>query len=275
LSKHGSPLIRRLEASDIPQAFGLSTAAGWNQTEQYWLRLIVLEPDGCFCVECDGVVAATTTVVCYGTELAWIGMVLTANEHRGRGFAKLLMNRALDFLASRKVSRIELDATEMGAHVYRKVGFVDACPIERWSRSGDAAPAAEAFDPGFDPAYDREVFGADRGDLLHKLGLIGSAAAPEAGFAMDRPGKNAAYFGPCVARSASSTRRLLTWFLSRHGAEETYWDLLPENSEAVRLAGEFGFSPVRRLTRMTFGKTAKYAGSDPSNIFAIAGFEYG
>jgi len=264
-----------LEASDIPQAFGLSTAAGWNQTEQDWLRLIVLEPDGCFCVECDGVVAATTTVVCYGTELAWIGMVLTANEHRGRGFAKLLMNRALDFLASRKVSRIELDATEMGAHVYRKVGFVDACPIERWSRSGDAAPAAEAFDPGFDPAYDREVFGADRGDLLHKLALIGSATGRETGFAMDRPGKNAAYFGPCVARSASSARRLLTWFLSRHGAGDTYWDLLPENHEAVRLAEEFGFSPVRRLTRMTFGKTAKYVGSDPSNIFAIAGFEYG
>ena len=92
---------------------------------------------------------------------------------------------------------------------------------------------------------------------------------------MARPGKKAAYFGPCVATSAGAAKRLVEWFLARHGTEPAYWDVLPENTEAVRLAAEFGFSCVRRLTRMTFRNSGNVARSDPSNIFAIAGFEYG
>jgi hypothetical protein len=63
------------------------------------------------------------------------------------------------------------------------------------------------------------------------------------------------------------------WFLSRHGAEPAYWDLLAENKDAVRLATGFGFSRVRRLTRMAIGSNG--TGSDSSKVFAIAGFEYG
>ncbi|MGB9604498.1 MAG: GNAT family N-acetyltransferase, partial [Bryobacteraceae bacterium] len=84
-------LIRRLRPEDIPLAMRLKEAAGWNQTEQDWLNLIELEPEGCFALETGGVLASTATVVCYGNELAWIGMVLTAPEYRGRGFARRLM----------------------------------------------------------------------------------------------------------------------------------------------------------------------------------------
>jgi len=253
---------------------GLSARAGWNQTEQDWVRLLALEPEGCFGVECDGVVVATTTAVCYGRELAWIGMVLTAREYRGRGFARLLMERALDFLAGRGVKQIKLDATEMGAPLYRKLGFEDECPIERWIREPGLSMEAGQFEAGFDPALDREIFGVDRSVLLEQLAHTGAAVSP-AGFAMDRPGANAAYFGPCVARSADGARRLVEWFLSRHGAEPTYWDLLAENTEAVRLATEFEFSRSRRLTRMASRSKVNIARADSSKLFAIAGFEYG
>src|ERR1041384_2137139 len=94
----GNPLVRKLRCSDIPDAMRLTAAAGWNQTEQDWIRMLTLSPEGCFCVECDGAVVTTTTAICYDRELAWVGMVLTAHQFRRRGFAKLLIDRALDFL---------------------------------------------------------------------------------------------------------------------------------------------------------------------------------
>jgi GNAT superfamily N-acetyltransferase len=270
-----NPLVRRLCFSDIPDAMRLTAAAGWNQTEQDWFRMLALSPEGCFCVECDGVVVTTTTAICYNRELAWVGMVLTAHEYRRRGFARLLMNRVLDFLDTSAVSQIKLDATDMGTQLYRSVGFIDECRIERWARQPGLSTASLPLDPGFDLALDREIFSADRGQLLHQLARAGAAKVPEAGFAMRRPGTDAEYFGPCIATSASAAQPLVEWFLARHGGEQTYWDLLPENTEAVRLATEFGFSPARRLTRMTLPRNGAVASSDSSKVFAIAGFEYG
>ena len=270
-----TPLTRLLCSSDIPQAMRLTESAGWNQTEQDWMRLLALAPDSCFCIECDGVVASTTTAVGYGHALAWVGMVLTAPEYRGRGFARQLLTRVLEFLDARSVVRIKLDATDMGIRLYRSVGFIDECSAERWVRRPGGSMPAPALDPGFDLALDREIFGADRSLLLHYLARDGAVQVPKAGFAMCRPGRVAEYFGPCITGSASAARRFVEWFLSSHGNQQTYWDLLPENIEAVRLATEFGFAPARRLTRMSRSRDQGNAPVDSSQVVAIAGFEYG
>ena len=89
---------------------------------------------------------------------------------------------------------------------------------------------------------------------------------------MGRPGSKAAYFGPCVGRSADVADRLVGWFLARHPDEVVYWDILQGNPEATRLASQYGFRPVRQLTRMFRGPVAY---GDESLVYAIAGFEYG
>ena len=94
---------------------------------------------------------------------------------------------------------------------------------------------------------------------------------------MARPGTRAAYFGPCVSRSPEAARKLLGWFLATHPHQAVFWDLLPGNAEALRLARALGFQPVRRLARMV-RRGAGQAGPlvrDDSQVFAIAGFEYG
>jgi hypothetical protein len=56
-----------------------------------------------------------------------------------------------------------------------------------------------------------------------------------------------------------------------------FWDLLPCNTEALRLAQEFGFERRRQLVRMALPGVpnfAPFAHSDAA-VFAIAGFEYG
>lgn len=269
--------IRLLEASDVAAVMELNRAAGWNQTEADWLRLIELEPEGCFGLWCGGRIAATATVVCYGTRLAWIGMVLTHPDFRRRGFARVLTERAIAYAESR-VEWIKLDATDMGRPLYLALGFEDEAPIERWRAVLPAQAASVALDPfELDKELDGEAFGADRSALLLNLAREEAACARTEGYVMARPGAQALFLGPCVARRPEAARRLILWVMSRHPGEPAFWDLLPGNPQALALAGEFGFAPARRLVRMVRpgGRPASPWRSDDRLVYACAGFEYG
>jgi GNAT superfamily N-acetyltransferase len=194
--------IRLLTPEDIAAAMRLKDVAGWNQTPADWRNVMTLAPDGCFGMDCDGALRATATAVCYGRDLAWIGMVLTDPDFRGRGLARGLMEHALQYLRTRPVRCVKLDATDMGHALYERLGFRDEGVIERWMRPPGAARSTSARAVVFEPdeVLDRQAFGADRAELLKLLAGIESASIAGEGFAMGRPGSNAAYFGPCVAR---------------------------------------------------------------------------
>jgi len=257
----------------------LKEAAGWNQTEADWRNLFELAAESCFGIECDGELRATTTAIRYGRELAWVGMVLTDPEYRGRGLARRLIEHTLEHLRREGVNWIKLDATAMGRPVYERLGFRDEAVIERWVRKpGAVRDHADSTGPFvLDAALDLEAFGADRRPLLRALATTESASIAGAGFAMGRAGSAASYFGPCVARSRDAARDLLAWFLAKHGEESVYWDILAANRDAGELARESGFERARELMRMTL---AGVNGAPPLNkndalVFAAAGFEYG
>ena len=156
-------LVRALTPADIPAAMRIKEAAGWNQTETDWRNLLKLAPETCFGVECGGVLAATATAVCYGRRLAWIGMVLTDPAHRRRGFARRLLQHAIEMLTARQMEWIKLDATEMGAPLYRQLGFEPECGIQRWGATAGLAPGIPDLTWREQPAVlDRQAFGADR-----------------------------------------------------------------------------------------------------------------
>lgn len=270
--------VRLLTPADIPAALRITQAAGWNQTDTDWHNLLRLAPETCFGLESDGILAATATAVCYQRRLAWIGMVLTDPAHRRRGFAQRLMEHSIAALTARQVEWIKLDATKMGEPLYRQLGFETECEIERWGTT--ASPASGVPDLSWHngwSALDRQAFGADRSHLRSMLAPMGAAAVPGQGYVLARPGSQAAYFGPCVSRRADTAGQLLQWFLGSHAGEPVYWDLLPANAEAVWLARASGFKPLRRLARMVRpGKSgAAPLAHDDSQVFAIAGFEYG
>ena len=269
----GSDKLRRLHAEDIPAAAQLSAQAGWNQTEEDWRTLLELSPEGCLAIEVDGHLAATTTLLCYGRSLAWIGMVLTKAEYQRRGFARRLLARALENADTMGIATIKLDATDQGQPLYESLGFRSEQEIERWSRPGTNGPllASRASVEERWRDLDSLVFGTDRSQLLERLARLNPPRSISQSYLFTRPGRVTAYLGPCVSEDPRLARHLIEecvlnapWAWS--------WDLFPRNQHAMALARDLGFSPKRHLVRMARGKELR----EKENVIqAIAGFELG
>jgi ribosomal protein S18 acetylase RimI-like enzyme len=267
--------LRRLDAADLQGALELSRLANWNQTIDDWKMLLHLDRQGCFAIELDGQIVATTTLLCYGKVLAWIGMVLTRTECRRRGFAKRLMQAALDRTSDLKIESIKLDATADGQPLYEKLGFKTEQVIERWFRDrqstvASAPTAPRAVAPPLE--MDREAFGADRATLLRHLASRNPPEATAEAYNFSRDGERCRYLGPCVAGDRKSARAVIQHTLQASPQSSWYWDLLTTNQNAIDLAKEFGFAPQRRLERMVLGESIT---KNDQMVYAIAGFELG
>jgi GNAT superfamily N-acetyltransferase len=262
--------VRLLALPDIPGACELSASAGWNQTPADWERMIALEPLGCFCIENDGRIVATTTLLTYGRDLAWVGMVLTHADYQRRGYARRLVTASLELAAVRGINCVKLDATDQGRPLYASLGFEDEQPIERWHRS--PAPLETARDIASAPlpaSTDREAFGVDRTRFLNTFPLplvVGDS------YAFHRPGSRAKYAGPCAARDARTAADLMAATIATDPDASWFWDILPANQDAVAIARNLGFERARRLMRMVRGQNVR---GDESMVYAIAGFEAG
>jgi predicted N-acetyltransferase YhbS len=277
--------VRLLRESDIPAALRLKELAQWNQTENDWLRLLRLEPNGCFCATMDGDVVGTTTTTTYRPELAWIGMVLVDPERRQLGIATKLMNVAMEYLSKTEITTIKLDATGVGFPLYQKLGFKEESLIERWA--GVAGPESVAGSPLDTEAHrqalvlDREAFGADRSKLVEMLiddyyikpPIAKNLDGRLTGYGLARHGTAAVYVGPLLATEREGAATLLDGLLSQMPGQRVYIDLNTEFDGGRRLLADRGFVKQRDLIRMSYGKESK-AGSSPS-IFAIAGPEVG
>ena len=274
MSHLGNAILRRMNASDISAAVQLSAQAGWNQTDEDWRLLIELAPEGCLAMELDGELAATTTLFCYGRQLAWVGMVLTKLPYRGRGLARRLLTEALALADRKGIETVKLDATDQGKPLYEKLGFRSEQAVERWARPGPAdgpVPSAGAHRAEEWRASDSKVFGVDRSQLLEKLASRNPPFSAGHSYLFTRPGRQAAYLGPCVC-DGPGTARILVERALQIASPAWYWDLLRKNENAVAIAQELGFTPNRRLLRMIRGKDLP---AREESIYAIAGFELG
>ena len=274
MTESSSEKMRRLHAEDIPAATQLSAQVGWNQTEEDWHTLLQLSPDGCLAMEVDSHLAATTTLLCYGRRLAWIGMVLTSHEYRRRGLARKLLTNALEQADKRGIETIKLDATEQGQPLYERFGFRSEQETERWSRPGGLTSQLPAARTSVEEPWrdsDSLVFGADRSQLLERLAQLNPPRSISQSYLFSRLGRVTAYVGPCVSKHPETARRMIEDCV-RNTKCGWSWDLFPRNRNAVALARNLGFSPQRHLVRMARGNELR---EKENAIYAIAGFELG
>ncbi len=275
--------FRLMTRDDIPAGMRLKDLAGWNQTALDWERFLRASPEGCVAAECEGQVVGTSATIVYEERFAWIGMVVVDPEHRGRGIGTTLLERAIQYLESRSVPAMKLDATPQGKPLYEKFGFVAEYDIERWMlarrRDGNATETAS---PGIEDVLrlDRDVFGADRGGLLRSLArgapdfvLVARQEGAVAGYTFGRRGSRADHLGPWVARDEATAATLLDEFLRRSARELVYVDCVRQNPWPVVLLKARGFALSRPLTRMVRGKN-QFPGR-PELLGAILGPEFG
>ena len=275
--------IRLLFESDMPSAMRLKEAAGWNQTEVDWRRLLLLEPNGCFGAVRDGRLVGTTTTTSYD-KLAWIGMVLVDTEYRGQGIASKLMNVALEYLNG-KVNSIKLDATTLGQPVYEKFGFQVESRVERWSGTSAQRELRSIETMDQDTLcdllqLDQVAFAADRSQLIKAL--INDACVPPvllravdgtlSGYALARNGTKKTYIGPVIAKDAQGMETLLDQMLNQLPEGEVYVDVSKECISDTSVLTKRGFVKERDLVRMIKGEAGR---KTSPLVVAITGPEVG
>ena len=277
--------IRLLFESDIPAAMRLKEAAGWNQTEDDWVRLIGLEPTGCFAAIKNSELVGTTTTTTYKDLLAWVGMVLVDPQNQRQGIATRLMEVALDYLRG-KVATVKLDATAQGKPVYERFGFEAESMIERWSGNIESTSMDQSDEPLNHElrrellALDERAFDGDRSALIESL--IGDSLVPPvfkrsgdgtlSGYALARRGTKANYIGPVVTTQPDQVESLLDQMLGELNSGRVYIDFNTECSLPSSLLAARGFVKERDLIRMSAGERRTRTSS---LIVAIAGPEIG
>jgi len=275
--------------ADIPSGMRLKEIAGWNQTQDDWDRFFRAEPQGCFLAEWDGQVAGTVATIVYEQRFAWVSMVLVDPTFRGKGIGTALLVQALEYLDAKRVPCVKLDATPQGKPLYTRLGFRIEYELERHRlrRAPDAIAAEPLRVPNLpvidsDALFqlDREVFGADRSELLRSMATVApelpSVVCSDGGvdaYILGRNGSLADHLGPWVAVNAGAAREVFENSLARSRRELVFVDVVRDNPWATALLAEKGFQFSRPLTRMYRGENA-HPGR-PELLGAIVGPEFG
>jgi GNAT superfamily N-acetyltransferase len=271
--------------ADLAQADGLRQIAGWNQRLSDWQRFLDLSPRGCFVAETAGRILGTVTTIEYEAQVGWIGMLLVHPQFRGRGFGKALLIRAIEHLQAKKIPCIKLDATPLGEALYRKLGFRDEWNLTRFkgvakhilTGSPRKAVGLKGRNLANGIALDAEAFGSARKKLMASLVASAHIAIGHPGeralnaFGLLRPGSEADYLGPIVAKTSRVAGEIIAALLdhaARTADRPFYWDIPHPNKAALALARKLDLSPERELLRMCLGPN-DYPG-DVSKYFAIA-----
>jgi GNAT superfamily N-acetyltransferase len=279
--------IRLMTKNDLGPLVSLKHRLGWNQTERDLKRLLELNPHGCFTADYNGEMVGTITSIVYDNTLAWIGMMLVDPRYRRRSIASRLMGRVLEYLYGRGTNAIKLDATPEGFPLYQSMGFVAETLIERWECF--AAPHLknnlQDLDDALLPAVyalDKLAFGVDRSFLIDALMKgansksavsVSSAGNHLNGFALSRPGGNANYVGPIVAKDRKSAADLLEGMLAQSSGKKVYVDFNTGFNFPLDYLLKLEFVKQRDLVRMSLGN--KGVAGTSKLILAIAGPELG
>ncbi|WP_458792747.1 GNAT family N-acetyltransferase [Yoonia sp. MH D7] len=271
--------IITLSLDDIGDLMELSIEAAWNQTAKDWQ--LFLGRGAVFGIVEDGVLSASAAIMPYGTEVAWISMVLTRKSRRGCGLGTRLLKHCLSQIDAQGRTAV-LDATPAGEIIYRKLGFEGYKAFTRWAGTGGDKPCHDVMEPDFDAATlaANQVFGADRTGLLSNFARRRSDLCryePDTTlWAFGRNGRLATQIGPVGSASPlSDGAKIAALVADLIGtiSGPVFMDVADDCMPLTARLEALGFEPQRPFLRMKRGPWLHP--ENGSTIAAIAGPEFG
>ncbi len=125
--------MRLLEPRDMEGILRMALREGGSSDIAEFRLPHETNPSGCFVLEEKGKLLGGVMTFRHRRS-AWIGNLIIAPKHRGRGFGTDLLKRALEYLDKAKVETIYLSAAMGVVDLYEKFGFEKVSGINRWER---------------------------------------------------------------------------------------------------------------------------------------------
>jgi GNAT superfamily N-acetyltransferase len=257
--------MRAMTFDDVPAGLRLCRLSGWNQVAEDWNTFLEFSPGACRVAERGGAVAGTLATLRFGEAFSWIAMILVDPAVRGQGIGTELIREALAILKDEKCVR--LDATEAGARIYRREGFVEEYRLTRMIAKipVQSSDVEERSCMPISPNDLHEIF-----DRAPELAWVARTGATLDGYVFGRHGYHHEHVGPLAATSEGIARKLLSCCLAKQPKRSFLIDVPESWSDSLRSAG---FVPERPLLRMYRGSKV-WPPCEPYQ-FAIAGPEFG
>jgi len=246
--------------------------AGWGITRECVQVVQTLDPEG-YTLGVDDLGGPIGVGFGLGFHRsAWIGHLVVRPENRGQGLGGCLFQQLLTRVKNLGKWPIYLTATEMGAPLYAKFGFVEDGTLTRWeipasgiAVTGNRKGCFEDFDirnlENEDmqevAEFDALRFGDYRGELLE---LFHRMYPERALICRRRDGEVAGYalggtlgLGPIVAEAEAVGPLFAKVLRLPFQASPQTFTFLDTNVVAQELCMEAGLMPTRRWLRMKLG----------------------
>ena len=281
-----SDLYRPATREELDLAVEWAAAEGWNpgldDADIFWAT----DPEGFVCVERDGEVIATGSVVRYGS-FGFMGFFIVREDLRGQGIGRDFWHWRRDRLLARldEPGVVGMDGVFDMQPFYAKGGFTFSHRNLRMEGLGSPGTPAIGLrslsDLPFEvlAEYDRRHFGCPRerflrpwSDPRHGLAVGAIAAGNLRGYGVVRKCRTGFKIGPLFADDEEVAEQIFAT-LSDHAAGEPLFLDVPENNPAaLALADRHGMSEV-------FGCARMYHGQAPAlpwnSIYGVTTFELG
>ena len=278
--------IRSLSEADLDSADAI-LQSGFGSSGRFKdevRRYLLIQPDGWLIATLDDQPVGMVGAVDYGA-FAYIGLMAVRAEAQRRGIGLTLMQHLLRWLDARGCPIGLLDATEAGARLYARLGFVEdgrthqfvqagrlqsVYPMERVSllRPEDIAAVAE-FDAPIFGAERARVFRAYLTELRDRAFVVRSTAGRIAGYLFAQRRK----LGPWAAHSTEDAAALLGAALSLSYEDPPNVSLPASNLGGTDLLLRSGFQQQRSLRHMRRGELQRRGRSDL--LYGLASFAIG
>ncbi|MGV1755726.1 GNAT family N-acetyltransferase [Rhizobium sp. P44RR-XXIV] len=278
--------VRTMRAGELELALEWARQEGWNpgvdDAHAFWEA----DPSGFLIGAIGEVPVGCISAVRYGESFAFIGLYMLHPEFRGKGYGKQLWNKGMALAGNRTVG---LDGVAAQQGYYRQHGFEVAYRTVRYGgipKVLDAGEQATQVTPVTHGKlqgllqYDATIFPGLRHSFIRvwcdaperrKSFMVGGGSRVR-GYGTIRRCFHGYKVGPLFANKPEIARALLARLAAEAKGAPIYLDVPVDNLHAVRLAEEFGLSPVFETARM-------YRGQAPEipldRVFGVTTLELG